>query len=448
MDTINEEVKIEDILKNRKVSPEKLAIYVEAMDVSKHPVNMRQPTSIYSIEEDKDGNPTQVYSGQQKANIIPDSLINEIVETAVVFAAGNKPKITYNTTNNKKVEKIKEILNANKELSLNSSICRSLFAFSEVAELWTIEKGTLEVKSHVLSPMFGDTLYPEIDRFGNMQSFAYSNWYEDEDGERITELTHFTKDKITIYRGSDDELAKVEEKENIFDKLPVIYSNQGKSDYEDVIKPIYRMEETASNIGASADMVAFPDKVIEGKIEGIAASPGESAMYMMQQGAKMYYVESQGNNPMLDNDYNRMESIARNRTSTPDLSPEALKGLGAASGVMYERLMTQAILKAKGKIDSYLTEFHLRRLSVLNHIIVAIGNYGSLDDIMFNVEIEPYVPMTNEDKIDRLRKLIGLMPIEYIVKKFKEEIDNSIDEEEILGWLRSKDLNNEIDPMF
>ena len=435
---------IQDILSWQSLSSDNVKLYNQVLDVSKHPVSGRAGRPIYNYTKDGNGNPTRERIGTTQPVIITDPIALEIIEKATVFTAGNKPIIDYITSSTQKEELLKQILTDNKELSLNSDVYSCLYGFSEVAEYWYYipDKNAYEV--HILSPMLGDTLYPNIDNWGNMQSFAYSNVKLDAYGEEFTELVYITKDHITTFHGKDsDTFEQVYQVVNVIGKLPIIYTSQKNSDYHDVINSIFRMEQITSNAGASADKVAFPDLILEGaSLEGILNNTdGESNTYLIGEGGKAYYNQPNGDTNIVDVDYKRNEDIVRSRTSTPDLSLENLKGLGQLSGATLERMLTDPILKARNKITKYLIKHHERRMNVLNHL-VSHFNQWSIDDIKFNIDIEPYVPLSKADKLEEIRQLIGLMPTKYIIKRIKNDIDRSIDEDEVIGWIEEEKQKN------
>ena len=443
---------IQDILSWQSLSNEKVKEYQKVIDVSKHPVSERAGRPLYDYTKDENGNPQRTATGKNTAAvIIYDPIAQEIIEKATVFTAGNKPIIDYITNNTQKEELLKQILNDNKELSLNSDVYSCLYGFSEVAEYWYYDVDKKSYEVHVLSPMLGDTLYPNIDNWGKMQSFAYSNIKKDSEGQDYVELVYITKEHITTFHTSSgidaDTFKQVAQVSNFIGKLPITFTTQKNADYHDVINSIFRMEQISSNAGASADKVAFPDLILEGAgLEGVFnTADGESNTYLIGAGGKAYYNQPSGDTNIVDVDYKRNEDIVRSRTSTPDLSLENLKGLGQLSGATLERMLTDPILKARNKITKYLIKHHERRMNVLNHLVSFINGW-KIDDIKFNIDIEPYVPLSKADKLEEIRQLIGLMPTKYIIKRIKNDIDRSIDEEEVLEWIeeeKQKDIATE-----
>lgn len=430
--TIDDKIKL--IKSYQVVTDKRIETYQKAYDVSKHDVFNRPQREILEVIINSKGEKEYKVAGYYEANKISDPLANEIVEKAVSFTAGNKPSIEYITDNEAKKKKLEDILDDNKELSLNSDAYESLFAFSEVAEVWYLEVDEETKKSnirvHLVSPLYGDKLYPIIDHKRKMTGFAYSNTHTEDDKE-IERLTYYYKEKTYIYENRDSKWDLIDEKENVYKKILVVYTNQGKADYEDVLPSIYRLETTVSNAGESTDRSAFPDLVIEGELNGISKVPGQNSTYEVGVGGKIYYAESAQATSLLEYDTEKNEAIVRKRTQTPDISLESLKGLGNISGEMLERLLVEPILKARRKITKHLIKHHQRRMNILNAMVCYHNNWD-IQDISFKIDIEPYVPQDVNAKLDKLRKMLGLMPTRFIVEQYKKEIDKSIDVDEIM----------------
>ncbi|WP_101690719.1 phage portal protein [Dysgonomonas massiliensis] len=444
---------IEFIKSNQQVSDEKIAEYKKAYDVKEHEVFNRPDRTITEVFINDKGIKEYRVGATYEANKIGDPLANEIVEKAVSFTAGNKPHITYNTTNKQKEEKLKAILEDNKELSLNVEAYESLYAFSEVAEIWYYDEEKSNIRVHLVSPMFGYKLYPIIDRKRKMTGFAYSIAYKENDKE-VEELVYYTDQATRIFENRGEGWVELKpnsidgSKEsllNVYGKITVVYTNQGKSDYEDVIQSIYRRETTVSNAGESTDRSAFPHLLIEGELNGISTVPGQNSTYELGVGGKISYVESDQTTSLLEFDVEQNEEIIRKRTQTPDISLESLKGLGNISGEMLERLLVEPTLKARRKITKYLIKHHQRRMNVLN-AMVSYHNNWKVDDITFSVEIEPYVPKDIDAKLDRIIKIAVIMPKRYVLEQYKKEIDPSIDIDAIMGFFSDEAVGDLAEP--
>lgn len=431
---------IELIKSFQKVSDEDIETLFKAYNVEEHEIFSRPPripTVTYKNDNGeivtKDGDPRVLTK-------IGIPLAEEIVEKAVSFACGNPLDVTFEGGTEALIKEIEQVAHNNKEMSLNRRMCRALFAFREVAEIWYYEEdpetGKGEIRVHLVSPMFADRLYPEIDRRRKMQSFAYSNTFI-EDGEEIEELVHYTKEKTVIYRGRSGKWEEYEVKANDFKKITVVYSHQGKADYEKVLSSIYRREKAMSNLGDSVDDTAYPDKVFKGNILGISSKPGESNQYEVDGEGDVKFIESEQGTDLIRLDLEENEAIARRQTQTPDISIDSLKGLGSGlSGEVLRRLLTDAILKVQNKKE-YLDEHYQRRYNIIYRMVSHLKGHDS-EKLNIYCEVVPYVPKDEETELDRLRKMIDIMPQRYIIKQFKERIDSSIDEEEIMQWIRDE----------
>lgn len=439
IDQLSVEDQVNEILKYQSVSDEDIEKLSKYYDVNKH--------DVHDTSKRKDRKQRNVYTenGEEVVKDLEDHKVNrvavsepkKIVDMAVSFAAGNPLNVEYIGDNTEQIKAIQTVLHNNKELPLNRRMCRALFAFREVAEIWYRDfEDYTDVRCHLVSPMFGDKLYPNIDRFGKMQGFGYSNTFKEGEDE-IEELTYYTKEFITRYRKINDKWGIYDQKRNVEEKITVVYTNQGKADYEDVISSIDRRNLAISNLGDSVDDSAYPSKVFKGQTEGVMHVPGEGSQYKVDVDGDVKIVESQQATSLIQLDLDTNKNIIYTQTETADLSLENLKGLGnGLSGETLKRMLTGSILKVQNKRE-YLDEHYQRRYNIINHM-VCYNKAWNPKALIISCEVVPYVPEDEDAELDRLRKMIGLMPIQYILKQFKERIDSSIDEEEILGWIEKE----------
>lgn len=426
------ETQIEFIKSYQSVSDDDVKMLSEAYNVEEHQI-FNRPKRIPTITEKnehgevvtKDGIPRDVTK-------IGIPLVDEIVEKAVSFACGNPLNVEYEGGSEAHIEAIRQVVHANKEMSLNRRMCRALFAFREVAEIWYIDEDG-DIRVHLVSPMFGDVLYPIIDRRRKMVGFSYSNTFT-ENKEEIEELVYYTKEETIVYQSRNGKWEIVEGKENPYQKITVVYTSQGKADYEKVLPSVYRLETATSNLGDSVDDTAYPDKVIIGQILGITSKPGESNQYEIDGDGDVKYVESEQGTDLIRLDLETNESIVRKQTQTPDISLDSLKGMGnGLSGETLRRMLTDPLLKVQNKKE-YLDEHYQRRYNVINAMVSFTKGFDA-KSLNIYCEVIPYLPEDRDSEIDFIRKMIGLMPIKYIIKQFKERIDSSIDEEDIMSWI-------------
>lgn len=429
---------VKKIIKNQSVSDEDIELLSKYYEVKRHDVFdvARRPNRGQKSVKKVDGKSVETKLPDYEVNRIGIPIANEIISKAVSFASGNPVDVLFEGKNEAQKEAIRKVLHDNKEISFNRRMCRALFAFREVAEVWYTEPDG-KIRGHLVSPMFGDKLYPVIDRYRKMQGFGFSNSFQDQQGEEIEELTYYTREHTLVFRKSVDKWQMVRATANPYGKIAVVYTSQEKADYEDVIWSVNRMERAVSNLGDAVDDTAYPDKVLIGQVEGVVHVPGEGSRYKVDRGGDVKVVESQQASALIELDIDKNEKIAYGQTGTPDLSLENLKGLGSGlSGETLRRMLTGSVLKVQEKRE-YLDEHYQRRYNIINHMVSFINGW-SADELTISCEVVPYVPVDLDYELDYLRKMEGMMPTRYIVGEFKKRIDPSIDVEQIMEWLQEE----------
>lgn len=432
---------IEQILKRRSLLEEDFNKLKSCLDLELHPVCNRGIFQDYELKEryvDEDTGTTKTRTvGMHKVTRLPNPVACLIVSSAVAHATGNPLDVTYTEDNEELIGKIKEVVKANKEQSLNANVCESMFAFREVAEIWYLDEESKDIRCHIVSPLYGDTLYPEIDRLGRMQSFAYSNSFTDENGDEITELVHYTAQETIIYQRSNKskDWTIVNTIPNIWGKIPVVYHNQGKADYEDVIPHIYRLGQSDSDLSESVRNTAYPDKIYTGVFMGVTQTPGRGGVYQTDGDADIKIAESAQGSNLIELEGKQLEEAIYTYTQTPNLSQSNVLKIGALSGEAIKRLYTPAIMKVLDK-RRYLDPYFTRRYNIVKMMVCK--KYSIEDNTSVEVEVIPYYPKDLDADIDRLIKMSTFMPKRYIIEEFKKLIDPSIDVDEVMKWFEEE----------
>lgn len=434
-------IDVEKILARRSLLEEDFNKLKSCLDLELHPVCNKGVFQDYELKEKYQEEKTlEIKSrtiGMHKVTRLPNPVTRLIVSSAVAHTTGNALDVTYSEDNAQLIKKIEEVVRANKEQSLNANVCESMFAFREVAEIWYLDEESKDIRCHIVSPLYGDTLYPEIDRLGRMQSFAYSNSFTDENGDEVTELVHYTAKETTIYQRANKskDWAIVNTIPNIWGKIPVVYHNQGKADYEDVISHIYRLGQSDSDLSESVRNTAYPDKILTGTFLGVTQTPGRGGVYQTNGEADIKIAESAQGSNLIELEGKRLEEAIYTYTQTPNLSQSNVLKIGALSGEAIKRLYTPAILKVLDK-RKYLDTYFTRRYNIVKMMVCK--KYSIKDNISIEVEVTPYYPKDLDADIDRLIKMSAFMPKRYIVEEFKRLVNPSIDVDEVMKWFKEE----------
>ena len=333
-----------------------------------------------------------------------------IINRAVSFCFGNPPE--YNataTTENEQgiVKALNRILYDVKSNSLNRKIARAIFGFKECAEYWYIVdkphskygfNAQHKLRCAIFSPENGDTLYPYFDETGDMTAFSRSFSRKDNKGNAVDYFETFTDKEHWLWINSANgyEVAPGYPKPIAIGKIPVVYGHQPKFETEDVDKLIDRLETLLSNFADTNDYHASPKIFVTGQINGWSKKGESGSVIEGEDGATMQYVSWQSAPEAVKLEIETLLKMIYTITQTPDISFDAVKGLGAISGVALKLLFMDAHLKVQDKreiFDAYLQ----RRVNV---ILAYIGKMNTAwekdcDTVVVEPELVPYM-ITNE----------------------------------------------------
>lgn len=399
----------------------------KALNPKLHDVNdpIKRPDKRVKVDADNDADSAQkvittdgeaVNFRTEKVARVAIALQKLIIKRAVSFCFGNPPK--YNATPQNDNEQavlyaLNRILVDVKSKSMNRKIARAIFGFKECAEYWY----TVPVnKSHskygfpaqhklrcaLFSPEYGDTLYPYFDETGDMVAFSRAFSRKDDNGNAVDYFETFTDKEHWLWMNGANgyEAAPGYPKPIAIGKIPVIYGHQPYFETEDVDKLIDRLEHLLSNFADTNDYHASPKIFITGQINGWSKKGESGAVIEGEEGATMQYVSWQNAPESVKLEIETLLKLIYTISQTPDISFDAVKGLGAISGVALKLLFMDAHLKVqdKGEIfDDYLQ----RRVNV---ILAYIGQINTtLEKDCENIIVEPeLVPYMLVDELEEL----------------------------------------------
>lgn len=183
-------------------------------------------------------------------------------------------------------------------------------------------------------------------------------------------------------------------------KIPIIYGHQPKFETEDVDALIDRLETLLSNFADTNDYHASPKIFVTGQINGWSKKGESGSVIEGEDGATMQYVSWQSAPEAVKLEIETLLRMIYTITQTPDISFDAVKGLGAISGVALKLLFMDAHLKVQDKRE-FFDEYLQRRVNV---ILAYIGQMNtSLGSECEQIEIEPnIVPYMITSDIDDL----------------------------------------------
>lgn len=411
----------------------------KALNPKLHDVNdpIKRPDKRVKVDADNDADSAQkvittdgeaVNFRTEKVARVAIALQKLIIKRAVSFCFGNPPK--YNATPQNDNEQavlyaLNRILVDVKSKSMNRKIARAIFGFKECAEYWY----TVPVnKSHskygfpaqhklrcaLFSPEYGDTLYPYFDETGDMVAFSRAFSRKDDNGNAVDYFETFTDKEHWLWMNGANgyEAAPGYPKPIAIGKIPVIYGHQPYFETEDVDKLIDRLEHLLSNFADTNDYHASPKIFTTGQINGWSKKGESGAVIEGEEGATMQYVSWQNAPESVKLEIETLLKLIYTISQTPDISFDAVKGLGAISGVALKLLFMDAHLKVqdKGEIfDDYLQ----RRVNVILAYIGQINTTLEKDceNIIVEPELVPYMLVNELEELNYWLTANGNKPV-------------------------------------
>lgn len=233
-------------------------------------------------------------------------------------------------------------------------------------------KSNFRFRTKLLAPSLGDELYPVFGDNGDMiamgRKFETEEFNNEGKKEKILHFDLYTNERYYFFSktGSDwtvnydtsiETLNYTGDGEigqpNILKKIPFIYVSQPITDWHDVQSIIERLEEKISNHADTNDHFDSPIFFGEGEIEGFAEKGERGKLLIGKNGAKASYLTWDSAPESMRMEIGNLVKFIDLFTSTPEITPEALKGLGQFSGIAIKFLFMDAHMKAADSEDIF-----------------------------------------------------------------------------------------------
>lgn len=365
-----------------------------------------------------------------------------IVKRRVAFMNVGKIQLEANVTTpdeQRLYDMVKKIREDNKIEFIEKEVARRLLSELQVAKLWYSEPvnkneywgplvkngGNFRLRCKILSPELGDKLLPVFDDFGNLLYFGRQykskrsfseiianpqdllNGFSFNEDERfdIYSSTHIYKfrkarEGETIISTPNNNGWIIESvKPHSYGKLPIIYYSKPAPPWADLQSAINRVETLLSDVGetniyhASPVFAMFGDagaKMLErgdqGKAIQIKGKDGDARYITWDQATDAIKLE-----------FDSLMKVIFDCSQTPQMSMEDLKGLGALSGVAWDRVFMDAHLAARDEIDG---EYGIGTKRDINFIKTACGVIDTSLSIVsksFNIGFDIPIYRINDD---------------------------------------------------
>lgn len=354
------------------------------------------------------------------------SLQKLIVKRAVAFIFGNPVELNAETKGESQetvLKAVKRILFDVKDKSLNRKIARNIFSCTECAELWyPVEKenedygfkSKFKLRVAVFSPLLGDTLYPYFDESGDMVAFSREFVRVDEKKVSHTFFETYTDKQHFLWEiGSNGyDLVEGYPKNIAIGKIPVVFGCQEHVEWADVQVLIDRLEKLLSNFADTNDYHASPKIFVQGEVKGFSKKGETGSIIEGEDGATAQYLSWQNAPESVKLEIETLLRMIYTITQTPDISFDAVKGLGAISGVALKLLFMDAHLKVADHQEVF-DEYLQRRVNVIKAYVGQFNMKLQNDANMLQIEpeITPYMIEDDQAEVTKWTTANGGKPL-------------------------------------
>lgn len=214
------------------------------------------------------------------------------------------------------------------------------------------DEDTPQVRPLILAYSEGYKLRPLIDQYGNMLAFGYG--YSLKEGKKTVEHFDVQTADYLYYCRKGSVGWEVEVKENPTGKINVVYVRQKKA-WEGVQRRIEREEKIDSNMADTNNYFASPMAKATVDVIDSLGDPERPGKMIQLTGddSQFEYINPPIASELLAQERAALRESILFDSFTPDLSFEALKGMGTMSGEAIERAMTIGTLKAANLQEIY-----------------------------------------------------------------------------------------------
>ncbi len=288
---------------------------------------------------------------------------------------------------------VKKTRDDNKIEFIEKEVARRLLSELQVAKLWYAEPvnaseywgklvkkgGNFRLRCKIVSPDLGYKLLPIFDDHGNMIYFGLQ--YKSR--MSFSELIKVSPEDIANYGSMEDErfdiysathLYKFRKarpgetivstpnnngwivesvKSHTYTKIPVIYYSKPAPPWADVQSAIDRIEALLSDMGETNIYHASPIFAMFGDVSAKMLERGDQGKAIQIKGEKgdARYVTWEQATDAIKLEMDNLMKVVFDGTQTAQMSMDDLKGLGATSGVAYDRIFMDSHLAARDEID-------------------------------------------------------------------------------------------------
>lgn len=299
-------------------------------------------------------NKSRKNANEYETEKLPRSRQRYINEVELFFLLGSGIKWRKDKGDDETFAMFEEFLKKQRFSSRIREIKRLAGAETESASLYHIyeENNAPIVKNLVLARSTGYQLRPMFDQYNNMVAFAYG--YKLKEYGKTVQHWDIQTPEFLFYCKKGALGWEVETFENPTGKINVVYYRQRKS-WDGVEQRLHREEMLDSKVADTNNYFADPIAAATADVVQMLADNNAPAKLIQMAGgaSKFEYINPPQNSESRKAEKEELKESILFDTFTPDLSFEALKGMGSLSGVAIKNAMILGYIKRDNLKETY-----------------------------------------------------------------------------------------------
>lgn len=295
------------------------------------------------------------------------------------------------------------------------------FASCEVCTVWYAEekpntlygfKSKYKLKCKTYSPMQGYELYPLFDAGGDM--LAMSIGYKAKElGKEVEYFESWTESQHIVWRKQEGQWALHREEAVTIGKIPAVYMHRSAPIYADITGLREELELTLSRNGNIVAYNAAPILKVSGDLVGSESRGEGRRVYQTTEKGDVGYVSWDQSIEATKYQVDNLLRFIFMQLQLPDLSFDAMRGLGNIGYDARQTLLTDAHLKV-GDEQYPIIEFLEREANIIKEYYKLMDTTvaGLIDSLDIEHSITPFIQNDEKAEIERRLLANGGKPIE------------------------------------
>jgi SPP1 family phage portal protein len=418
---------------------------LEEYNVKTHKIMQRKDKPVF----DKKGN----FLRYQKRWRIPIPYQQFINEVALVFLYGRPVKWLQESEGTD--EAFDSYRNLLKEIRFDAHVreCKRLAGAEGSAAILYHTYKDAENKPklllNVLAKSKNDDIYTIKDQYKRLMAFAWGYTLTETGGKSVYHIDIYMAD--AIYRCKRIVMGwEVLVMQNVIGKIPVILFEQEveHSGVQPMIDRVELMESTDADVN---DRFANPAMVATAEIlNALPKAEEEAKLYVLKNGGEIKYLTWDDASESKKNEYDRLDKHILNKSFTPDVDFNNMKGLSNVSAKALKQMMMLAVIKAekrKETHDGYMNRAGNLLRTIMGNVL-DYPNKAKYDALKLGHEFQEPFGEDVSDALNDILKQFGAgalslqttLEMSYIVKNSRVELAR-IKAEQAEALEKQKELN-------